>query len=131
MSTTFASVNELKPGKFVMIDGEPCRVVEIESSKPGKHGSAKMRIVGVGIFDSQKRTLFSPSGEDVEVPIIERKRGQILSVSGDSAQIMDLDTYENFDIAIPAEMVADAQAGREVEYMEAMGRRILVRVAGK
>ena len=101
MSTTFVSMKDLKPGKYVMIDGEPCKVVEVSTSAPGKHGSAKVRVVAIGLFDSQKRTLMKPSSEDVEAPIIERKRGQILSVSGNSAQVMDTTTYETFDISIP------------------------------
>lgn len=129
MSTTFASMKELKPGKYVMIDGEPCKVVEVSSSSPGKHGSAKMRVVGIGIFDSQKRTLFGPSSEDVEVPIIERKRGQIISVSGDTAQVMDTASYETFDIAIPSDLSSEAEPGKEVDYIETMGRKILTRVA--
>lgn len=128
MSTAFSSMKELKPGKYVMIDGEPCKVVEVSSSSPGKHGSAKMRVVGIGVFDSQKRTLFGPASEDVEVPIIERKRGQVISVSGDSAQVMDTATYETFDIALPSDLRGEIEPGKEVDYMETMGRRILTRV---
>lgn len=128
MSTTFGSMKELREGKYVMIDGEPCRVVETSSSAPGKHGSAKMRVVAIGIFDSQKRALFGPADQDVEIPIIERKRGQILSVSGDTAQIMDMTTYESFEISIPEDMKGDVQAGKEVDYMEWNARRMLTRV---
>ncbi|MGB9635374.1 MAG: translation initiation factor IF-5A, partial [Candidatus Micrarchaeia archaeon] len=98
------------------------------SSKPGKHGSAKMRVVGIGIFDSQKRTLFGSVDDDVEVPVIERKRGQVITVSGSSAQIMDTSTYESFDIAIPEDMLSEVEPGKEVDYLEALGRRILTRV---
>ncbi len=128
MSTTFISMKELKPGKYVMIDGEPCKVVEVSTSAPGKHGSAKMRVVGIGIFDNQKRSLFGSTGDDVEAPIIERKRGQVISVSGDSAQIMDATTYETFDIAIPEDLKGQVDAGLEVEYIEAVGRKLLTRV---
>lgn len=128
MSTTFASMKDLKPGKYVMIDGEPCKVVEAESSKPGKHGSAKMRVVGIGIFDSQKRALFGSVDDDVEVPVIERKRGQVITVSGNSAQIMDTSTYETFDIAIPEDMLNEVEPGKEVDYLEALGRKILTRI---
>ncbi len=128
MSTTFISMKELRPGKYVMIDGEPCKVVETSTSAPGKHGSAKMRVVGVGIFDGQKRTLFGSTGDDVEAPVIERKRGQIISVSGDSVQIMDATTYETFDLNVPDDLKGEVEAGREVEYIEAVGRKMLTRV---
>ncbi|MEW6329638.1 MAG: translation initiation factor IF-5A, partial [Candidatus Micrarchaeota archaeon] len=57
----FASAKELKVGKYVLIDGVPCRVVGIESSAPGKHGAAKMRVTAIGVFDGSKRTLLKPS----------------------------------------------------------------------
>ena len=78
----FAVAKELKVGKYVLIEDIPCKVVEVESSKPGKHGAAKMRVTGIGVFDQQKKTLLTPGDADVEVPIIERKEVLILSVSG-------------------------------------------------
>ena len=82
----FTTAKELKEGKYVLIDEVPCRIVSIDSSKPGKHGSAKMRIVAMGVFNNQKKNLLVPSSADVEVPIIERKSVQVLSVSGNSVQ---------------------------------------------
>lgn len=128
MSTTFVNTRDIKPGKFVMIDGFPCRVVDISSSKPGKHGAAKVQVTGIGIFDGQKRMLFTHSGDDVEAPIIERKRGQVISVSGDSMTVMDLTTFENFDVAIPSDMTELAEPGKEIEYIETMGKKMVVRV---
>ncbi|MFP3484331.1 MAG: translation initiation factor IF-5A, partial [Caldivirga sp.] len=48
MSTRTASAGDIKEGSYIMIDNVPCRVVEVEKSKTGKHGSAKARIVGIG-----------------------------------------------------------------------------------
>lgn len=126
----FAVMKDLKVGKYVMIDDVPCRVVEIESSAPGKHGAAKMRVTGIGIFDNQKRTLLKPADADVEVPIIERKVGQVISITGENAQIMNLDDYSTFEITIPEEMKGEMAPGKEVEYMESMGRRLITRVRG-
>ena len=67
----FAVAKELRVGGYVLVEDIPCKVVEIESSKPGKHGAAKMRITAIGIFEGQKKTLLSPGVADVEVPIIE------------------------------------------------------------
>ena len=50
-----AEVRELKVGRYVLIDEEPCKIQSISTSKPGKHGEAKARIEAVGIFDEQKR----------------------------------------------------------------------------
>lgn len=123
----FATAKELKVGKYVLIDDIPCRIVDIESSKPGKHGSAKMRITAIGIFDGQKKTLLSPGDADVEVPIIDRKAAQVMSVSGNTAQVMDSKTYEMYDIEIP-EDVTGVESGKEVEILEAMGKRKIERV---
>jgi len=126
----FGVMKDLKVGKYVLIDDVPCRIVGIESSAPGKHGAAKMRVTAIGIFDSQKRTLLKPSDADAEIPIIERKTGQVVSISGDNAQIMDLADYSTFEITIPQDMKNEVAAGKEVEYMESMGKKIITRVRG-
>jgi translation initiation factor 5A len=124
----FAIAKELREGKYVLIDDIPCKVVEIESSKPGKHGAAKMRITGIGIFEGQKKTLLSPGDADVELPIIERKNVMILSVSGTNAQVMDQVSNEVYDLEIPSELAGAAAAGKEAEILEAMGRKKMERV---
>jgi translation initiation factor 5A len=124
----FAIAKELREGKYVLIDDVPCKVVEIESSKPGKHGAAKMRITAIGVFEGQKKTLLSPGDADVEIPIIDRKNVMILSVSGNNAQVMDQTTNEVYDLAIPDELLKDAQPGKEAEILEAMGRKKMERI---
>ena len=126
----FGVMKDLKVGKYVLIDDVPCRIVGIESSAPGKHGAAKMRVTAIGIFDNQKRTLLKPSDADMEVPVIERKTGQVVSITGDNVQIMDLDDYSTFEIPIPAEIKNEMTAGKEVEYMESMGKKLITRVRG-
>ncbi|MEW6749338.1 MAG: translation initiation factor IF-5A [Candidatus Micrarchaeota archaeon] len=124
----FAVAKELRVGKYVLIDDIPCKIVNIESSKPGKHGAAKMRITAIGIFEGQKKTLLSPGDADVEVPMIDRKNVMILSVTGNNAQVMDQQTNEVYDLEIPEEMVNGAAAGKEAEVLEAMGRKKMERV---
>src|SRR5947199_834888 len=89
-------VGELKVGQYVIIDGEPCRIVEFEKSKPGKHGSAKARIVGISAFTGQKKNLISPVDARTEVPLIDKRTGQIISVSGDVVQLMDMENYKTY-----------------------------------
>lgn len=125
---TFASAKDLKTGRFLIIDGVPCRVVDIETSSPGKHGSAKMRITAIGIFDGQKKVLLKPSGGDVEVPVITKRKAQVVSVTDANVQLMDAETYEMYEIPIPEELRGKVIAGGEVEVMEAMGRKALSRV---
>ncbi len=128
MEKMFASAKELKDGKYVIIDDIACRVVNIDKSKPGKHGAAKMRVTAIGVFDGQKKVLLVPSDADVEVPIIERKTAQIVSITGSTAQMMDTETFETYEITIPQEMVNDAAAGKEAEIMVALGRRAITRI---
>ncbi len=124
----FATAKEIKTGKYLLIDDIPCKVIGVESSRPGKHGSAKMRITAVGIFNNQKKTLLTPGDADVEVPIIERKTAQVMSVSGNTAQVMDSKTYEMYDIEVPEEIASEVESGKELEILEAMGKRKIERV---
>lgn len=126
----YSTAKELKEGKYVLIDDIPCKIVEIESSKPGKHGAAKMRVTAMGIFDGEKKTLLTPGDADVEVPIIERRTVQIMSVSGNNAQVMDSQTYEMYDLEIPQEFLNQMVAGKEAEILEAMGRKKIERIKG-
>lgn len=120
----------LKPGSFVVIDGEPCRVVEVEKSKPGKHGSAKARIVAIGLFDNVKRTLIAPTDARVEVPVVSKKTAQIISDLGTMVQLMDLTTYEVYEVQKPTEedLRVALTPGTEVEVWEVMGRRKIMRI---
>jgi len=128
VETEHGVMKDLKPGKYVMIDDAPWRVVGIEVSAPGKHGAAKMRVTAIGMFDGTKRTLLKPSDADTEVPIIERKKGQIVSMTGVTAQVMDLETFETFEMELPEDMREGAESGKEVEYMETMGRKMIMKV---
>ena len=124
----FGSMGDLREGKYVIIEDFPCRIVGIDKSKPGKHGAAKMRVEAIGLFDGTKRTLMKPSDADVEIPIIERKRAQIVSASGNNAQLMDLESFETFDVEIPEEMRSEVEVGKEIQYMLVMGRKLLLKI---
>lgn len=125
---TFATAKDLREGNYLLIDDLPCRIVEIESSKSGKHGAHKLRITGIGIFDGAKKVMLAPGDSDVEVPIIDRKNVQIMSINGKVAQVMDSNSYEMYDMEIPQEMLAQAAPGKEAEVIEAMGKRKVERI---
>lgn len=123
-------LGELKEGSWLMIDNEPCQIVEVSHSKPGKHGSAKARVVGIGLFDGSKHTLLSPVDTKVEVPMIEKRNAQVLAIMGDNAQIMDLETYEVFEIPLPQDqsLKNSIVQGVTVEYWRVGGRQKIMRV---
>ncbi len=89
-----------------------------------------MRVTAVGVFDGMKRTLLKPSSADIEVPIITKKKAQVVSVTDNMAQLMDLESYETYEIPIPEEFKGSLKQGAEVEVMESMGKRALSRVMG-
>jgi translation initiation factor 5A len=121
-----AEVRQLKEGGYIVIDDEPCEIISISVSKPGKHGAAKARIDAIGIFDGQKRSIVQPVTAKVYVPIVERKRAQVISVVGNTAQLMDLETYETFELQIPEELIDKIEPGKEVVYLESLGKRKIV-----
>ncbi len=130
MSFTVKEVRELRTGAYIVIDDEPCRIVEYSVSKPGKHGEAKARIVAIGLFDRQKRSIVAPVKDKVKVPIVDKRQGQVIAVMGDTVQIMDLDTYETVEIPMPEdpEMRERLQPGKEVQYIVSMGKMKITRV---
>lgn len=123
MSWTQQEIRELKVNRYILVEDEPCRILSIQTSKPGKHGEAKARLEVIGLFDGQKRSIVHPVTHKVRVPMIDKRKAQILSVHGNVAQLMDLQSYETFELAVPEDMKGAVQAGAEVLYMEAMGRR--------
>jgi translation initiation factor 5A len=124
MAREQTEVRELQEGNYVMIDDTPSKITSYSTSKPGKHGSAKARVEGTGVFDSQKRNFTQPVDAKVWIPIINRKQGQVISVSGDDMQVMDLETYETFTMRIPDDL--DPSSDDEIEYLEYESQRKVV-----
>ena len=90
-------LGSLKVGSYIIIDGEPCRIVSYDHSKPGKHGSAKARVAAIGVFDGSRHSMVSPVSANVDVPLINKKNGQVISLSGQTLQIMDLESFAVFE----------------------------------
>ncbi|MCK5414825.1 MAG: translation initiation factor IF-5A [Thermoplasmata archaeon] len=124
---TLNEVRNLRPNGYMIIDDEPCKISSISKSKPGKHGEAKARIEAVGLFDGAKRTVVHPVKHKVGVPMIDKRQAQVITASGESAQIMDLETYETFDIVVDEEYQGKLQSGAEINYMVALGRMKITR----
>ena len=124
-------LGSLRVGSYIIIDNEPCRIVSYDHSKPGKHGSAKARVAAIGVFDGSKHSLVSPVSANVEVPLINKRSGQVISISGQTLQIMDLETFEVFETsAIEEDIRNKIRQGGEVEYWQVLDRVKIVRVKG-
>ena len=123
-----AEVRTLKVNRYMIIDNEPCKIMSISTSKPGKHGEAKARIEAIGVFDGQKRSVVHPVKHKVHVPLIDKRTAQVLSLAGNNVQLMDLETYETFEMAIPDEYKGQIEPGKEISYLTALGRKKITRV---
>ena len=124
-----AEMGSLKTNSLIMIDGEPCKIVSAEKSKPGKHGSAKVRIVAIGMFDDVKRSITSPVSASVDVPLVEKSSAHVVSV-GDTIQLMDTETYKVFETTLPEEedLRSRLEPGVEVDYWNIVDRKKIVRI---
>jgi translation initiation factor 5A len=127
MAWTQQEIRELREGRYMLIDEEPCRILSIQMSKPGKHGEAKARIDAVGLFDQRKRSVVFPVTHKVQVPLIGKRNAQVLSMTDTEVQLMDLESYETFSLAVDPETKAAVTPGSEVQYLDAMGRRKITR----
>jgi translation initiation factor 5A len=130
MVTTRSSIKSLQPGRYVVIDGEPCKVLDVTCSVSGKHGGAKARLEAIGLFDNKKKSVVKPADTEMEIPIIEKKIGQVVAILGSNAQIMDLTDYETFELPIPEELKNKIAQGKEVAYWIIMERKMLMEVRG-
>jgi translation initiation factor 5A len=119
------SVGSLQKGKSVVIDGAACIVSDVSISRPGKHGHAKVNLTAVGIIDGKKRNIIMPGHDKIPVPIIENKAAQVLSVSGDVANIMDTESYVTFDLTIPEELKGKVVDGCTVMYAIILDVKVL------
>jgi len=128
--TKMVAANNVQKGSFIILEGAACKVVDVEISKPGKHGHSKVRISAVGLTDDKKRIVVMPGHDNVEVPIIEKRTAQVLSVQGDIANVMDSETYETFDLKIPEEFKSSVVEGSSVLYWVIMNEKVIKQVKG-
>ena len=139
MSIRRTEIQKLKTGQYIMVEDEPCIIKATERSKSGKHGHAKVRVVCVGVFDNNKRSLTIPSGHMVEIPEIIKGTAQINFIEEKSINIMDLETYESVDVNWPMEddlktkfKELQADPGKmslaQVEYWQLAGKTLINRV---
>lgn len=120
-------IRNLQESQYIIIDDEPCEIQSIDTSKPGKHGEAKARIEAKGIFDQKKHSMLNPVTTKVRVPIIDRRKGQVVNKSGGEVNIMDLDSYDTFQINVNQDTFDDLEQGQNIRYLEAMGRKKIIR----
>ena len=130
MATKAASVSTLQKGSYIVLEGVACRVTDTQTSRPGKHGHAKIRLTAMGLVDDKKRVAVMPGHENVDVPIVEKKNAQVLSIHGNTANVMDSETYETFDMEIPEELRGQVAEGSNVLYWVILNEKFMKQVKG-
>ncbi|HLC73775.1 MAG TPA: translation initiation factor IF-5A [Candidatus Nanoarchaeia archaeon] len=125
MTIKTTDIGSIKVGGYIIIDGVACRVVSVQTSKTGKHGHAKARIEAIGLINDDKKVIVKPSHDKAEVPIVEKKSAQVLSVNNDVANVMDTETFETFDIKIPEELKGKVQENSNVVFWIILGIKVL------
>lgn len=125
MTTKQVDVTSLKKGSYVIFDNIPCKVTDIQTSKTGKHGHAKCRVSATGLLQNKKIIKVMPGHDKVDVPIVDKRGAQVLSIHGDNATVMDTGSYETFDINIPDEFKSQLKEGQEVIYWVILDQKVI------
>ena len=123
-----AHAGSLRAGSYLLVDGAACIVKDTQTSRPGKHGHAKVRIKAQDIITGSTKEVVKPGHDNVEVPLILKKKGQILSVEGNDVELMDMETFEqvSVDLGIADEEVrGQVAAGQTVLFWQVMGKIII------
>jgi translation initiation factor 5A len=128
MVSKVIDATEMRIGTFVMIDDVAHQVKKMDVSKTGKHGHAKVRFEATSAFTGKKKVMVIPGHDKFEVPMIDKRTAQVLSVSGNTASLMDSESFENMDLEIPEELEGQVQDGSNVEYWDIEGDKLLKRI---
>lgn len=122
------NATEARVGTNILLEGRPYTVKKIDTSKTGKHGHAKCRIEAVGILDGNKKVFVIPGHDRLEVPNVDKRKGQILSKADGKASVMDLETFETIEIDCPDKEVFDSlEESGNCEYWDIEGERLIKR----
>lgn len=133
-STVPTQCSAVKRGGYVVIKGKPCKVIETSTSKTGKHGHAKVHLVGSDIFTNKKYEEISPSTHTLQVPVIQRQDYMLLYISDDGyASLLTKKNVQKDDIKVPEGEIGDSiramyDAGDEaiITVLASMGQEHIV-----
>jgi len=123
-----AIVTSLKLGGYIIIDGVACKINKIDTSKTGKHGHAKCRIDASSLIDNSRKVIVLPGHDKIDIPIVEKKNAQVLSILGDTATVMDEKTFETFELKIPDELKNQVKEGVGIIYWEILDDKVIKQV---
>lgn len=116
----------LRKNGHVMIKGRPCKIVDMSTSKTGKHGHAKVHLVALDIFTGKKLEDICPSTHNMDVPNVSRKDYQLTNIEDGFLSLMDTDSGDTReDLKCPEE---GEELGKEIRAKHAADESFLVTV---
>ena len=122
------NATEARVGTNILIDAKPFIVKKIDISKTGKHGHAKARIEAVGILDRNKKVFVVPGHDRLEVPLVDKRKAQVLSKADKKASVMDLESFETLEIDCPDQEIFNSlEESGNCEYWDIEGVKIIKR----
>lgn len=98
----------LRKNGFVVIKSRPCKIVDMSTSKTGKHGHAKVHLVAIDIFTGKKLEDLSPSTHNMEVPVVKRNEYQLLDIDDGFLSLMNMDGDTKDDVKAPEGELGDS-----------------------
>jgi len=130
MALKLINAASAKPGTVILWDGSPCTVRSNDQSKTGKHGHTKCRMEVVGIFDKKKRVGVIPGTEKLEVPLVTKRKGQVLSVNEEEskASVMDLESFETLELPYSEDLKSQLKEEKQIEYWDIESHKAIMRV---
>ncbi|KIK09535.1 hypothetical protein K443DRAFT_671436 [Laccaria amethystina LaAM-08-1] len=123
-STTFPmQCSALRKNGHVVIKGRPCKIVDMSTSKTGKHGHAKVHLVAIDIFTGKKLEDISPSTHNMDVPNVHRNEFQLVNIDDGFLNLMTQDGTPKDDVKVP-----DSDLGKDIQAQFDDGKDLLVTI---
>lgn len=113
----------LRKSGHVVIKGRPCKIIDMSTSKTGKHGHAKVHLVATDIFTLKKLEDLSPSTHNMEVPIVKRTEFQLLDIDDGFLSLMNNDGDMKEDVKAP-----EGELGDKLQNDFDEGKELLVTI---
>ncbi|EPS44603.1 hypothetical protein H072_1384 [Dactylellina haptotyla CBS 200.50] len=113
----------LRKNGFVVMKGRPCKIVDMSTSKTGKHGHAKVNLTAIDIFTGKKYEDMSPSTHNMDVPNVKRTDYQLVNIDGGFLNLLDENGNEKNDVKLP-----EGQLGTDIQEAFENGDEVTVNI---